>query len=89
MAKWQRLNIGDVLADKEDKSKSYIKINNDVTLKAGDYLNLESKKDQLDGITKAFEMGKVSEEVFESAKNRIEKIPDFVRFSIVKLTKND
>ena len=89
MAKWTRQIVGDVLKDKEDKSKSYIKVKADITLKAGDYLNLESKKHQLDGITKAFEEGKVNEEIFNSACERINKIPDFVMFSIVKLTKND
>ncbi len=88
MAKWTRTIVGDVLKDKSDPKRSYIKIKNDVSLNAGDYLNLESKQSQLDGIKKAFEEGKVNEEIFEAATERINKMPDFVMFTVVKLTKN-
>ena len=87
MAKWKRSVLGSVLATKDDKKKFYIKMKADVTLKAGDFINLESKQNQIDSIQKAFDEGKVNEEVLEQALERIEKMPDFVKFDLVKLEK--
>jgi len=51
------------------------------------YLNLESRESQLNGIELAVENGKLSEENAAKARERVEAIPDFVRFSIVLVTK--
>lgn len=80
MAKYIR--IGQVLKGKDDPGSSYIKMDQDVTLKKGDTLSLESKKQQLDGLAKAEESGKISSENAAKARESIEKIPDFVRFTI-------
>jgi len=89
MSKWKRTVVGSVLAQKDDKKKFYIKFKQDVNIKAGDFINLESKQNQIDSIQKAFDEGKVSEDVLESALERIEKMPDFVKFDLVKLEKLD
>ena len=85
MAKWQRQVVGDVR--KNDKGGSYIKIKDDVTLKRGQCLNVESKAEQLAGVDKALADGKMSEEVAEKVKERINKIPDFILREIILLNK--
>ena len=88
MAKFKRLTVGDIVKGKDGKP-DYIKISNDVVLKRGDFLNLESKASQTKSIETAVKDGKMSEEIATSVMERVNKIPEFVRFQIVKLEKQE
>lgn len=86
---WTRRQIGKVVKKSEDKQKYAgvkefsIKIDEDITLKAGEYLNLENKAFKLASLEA--NKGKMSEEVYTKAHERIEKMPDFVFFEIIKV----
>jgi len=84
---WKREIIGKVLKGKDGKA-DYIQIKQNVTLKEGEYLNLESKKQQLDKVNDLLQEGILSSENALKASERIEKMPDFVRFEIVRVTKD-
>lgn len=86
MAKYKRINVGSIVKGK-DGGADYIKISKDVMLKQGDFLNLESKAQQLKSVQEAVSNGKLSGEVAETIMENIEKIPDFVRFQIVRIEK--
>ena len=62
-----------------------IKIEQDITLKAGTYLNLENKAFKLASLEA--NKSKMSEENYEKAVERINKMPDYVFFEVIKLTK--
>ena len=85
---YKREVIGSVKKSKEAGKGDYIQMNMDVTLKKGDYLNLESQKSQQDRIDELLENGKMTAESHAKASERIAKIPAFVRFEIVKVTKD-
>lgn len=86
MAKWKRNTVGSVLKPKDGNAGGdYIKFSKDVVFKAGTTLKLESKKQQLENLQAAVAAGKLSAENGEAAKDRLDKIPDFVRFEIVHL----
>jgi len=85
---YKRIQIGSVLKSKDASQPDYIKINEDVTLKKGDTLNLESKKSKLASLEKNVENGKLSGDLADKIREGIEKMPDFVRFEIVKVTKD-
>lgn len=89
MAKMKRKVVGSVLKAKDKGKSDYIKIKDDVNLKSGQILFLESKKQQLDNLNNAVENGKLSSDMAEKIAARLEKIPDFVRFEIVLLDKGD
>jgi hypothetical protein len=84
---YKRTVIGSIVKGKDGKP-DYIKMSADVTLKQGDFLNLESKASQLKGLEAAVANGKLSGEIAETIKERLEKIPEFVRFQIVKVNKD-
>lgn len=86
--KYKRTVVGSVVKNKDAGKPDYIQIGTDIVLKKGQYLNLESKAVQLAGIEKAVADGKISGENGEKAKERINNIPDFVRFQIVSVEKN-
>lgn len=82
MAKKKRMTVGSVLKSKPDKDGNvgpdYIKM--------GDkFYKLESKKFQLESLEQAVAAGKLGEDVAKKVRERIEKIPDFVRFEIIEL----
>jgi hypothetical protein len=85
MAKKTRNVIGSVLKSKEAGQPDYVKINKDVTLKQGQTLRLESKKQQIDSAKAAIAAGKLTGDLGATILERLEKIPDFVRFEIVSL----
>ena len=85
---YKRLKIGAVLKSKDTTQPDYIKIDQDITLKKGDILNLESKKSRLAQVEKSLAEGKLTDEVADKIKEEIDKIPEFVRFQIVKVNKN-
>lgn len=88
MAKYKRTNVGSVVKGKDGKP-DYIKISRDVVLKQGDYLNLESKALQTKNVEDAVASGRMSAETAESIMSKVNEIPEFVRFQIVKIEKQD
>lgn len=86
--KYKRRVVGSVLKDKNDPKVSYIKMREDVVLKGGEIIRLESKKQQLASLEAAMAAGKITEEMGNTIKERIEKIPDWVLFELVKLTQS-
>ncbi len=85
---YKRKQIGSVLKSKDVSQPDYIKITEDIVLKKGDILNLESKKSKLASLDKNIENGKLSGDLADKIREGIEKMPDFVRFEIVKVTKD-
>lgn len=91
MSKWNRLQIGKIVKKSSDKQRFEkvpefsLKIEQDITLKAGTYLNLENKAFKLASLEANKE--KMSEENYEKALERINKHPDFVFFEVVKISK--
>ncbi|NDD84120.1 hypothetical protein EBZ38_07580 [bacterium] len=85
MSKTRRKVIGSVCKSKDAGKPDYIKIREDVVLKKNQSLRLESKKFQMESLEGATAQGKVSAELSEKIRDRIDKIPDWVRFEIVAL----
>ena len=86
MAKWKRTKVGSVLKDKNDPKKFYIKFNKECNFNQNDCLSLESKEDQLSSLEDAFAAGKLKdEEMVNEIRERIQKIPDFVEFEMIKV----
>lgn len=87
MAKYKRTVVGSVVKSKEAGKPDYIKVNGTHVLTDGQYLNLESKANQLASLEEALKNGKLSGEAADQARERINKIPEFVRFQIVAVSK--
>lgn len=93
MPKWTRNQIGKIVKKSEDKQRFpdvkefSLKIDQDITLKAGTYLNLENKAFKLASLEA--NKDKMSEENYEKALERINKHPDFVFFEVLKIQKED
>lgn len=91
MAKWNRQQIGKIVKKSDDKlrypgvKEFSLKIEQDITLKAGTYLNLENKAYKLASLEASRD--KMSAENYEKALERIGKMPDFVFFEVIKLDK--
>jgi len=88
MAKWKRLVVGSIVKGKDGKA-DYLKVSKDIVLKQGDYLNLESKAAQLKNLEEAVANGKLQEEVADKVRETVNSIPDFVRFQVVRLEKQE
>lgn len=88
---WNRQQIGKIVKKSDDKlrypgvKEFSLKIEQDITLKAGTYLNLENKAFKLASLEANKE--KMSEENYEKALERINKMPEFVFFEVVRLEK--
>ena len=93
MAKYKRTVIGSVLKSKTAGEPDYIKIRADLksnlVLKPGTNVRLESASFQLKSVQAAMKDGKLSEDLGKQIEERIGKIPDFVRFELVLLEKNE
>lgn len=85
MAKFKREVVGSFLKAKEDGKAPYIKIKNAVTFKEGDIIRVENKKFQLASLESAIQSGKLSGENAEKARERINKIPEFVLGELIVL----
>lgn len=87
MAKLKREVLGSFLKAKEDGKTPYIKITskNAVTFKEGDIIRVENKKFQMASLEAAIQAGKLTGEIAEKARERINKIPDFVLGELVVL----
>ena len=97
MAKLKRRTIGSVIKSKVAGEQDYIKLRGDTSQdlikalsladpKKGLSLRLESKASQLSSLEGAVTAGKLSEDVAETIRERIGKIPDYVRFEIILLS---
>jgi hypothetical protein len=77
MAKYK--TIGSVIKSKdfEVTKEAYIKIKEDVTLKAGSFVSLVNPRTLADKLA-----GKVSDEVLEKIRERGEKTPSFIMFEL-------
>lgn len=73
----RKVTIGSIVKSKDGTGK-YIKVRNGVTLKEGQYINVESKAELLAKLEQALSNGKISAETAEKQRGYIEKIPDFV-----------
>lgn len=89
MAK-KRLTIGSVVKSKDPLKSNYIQVRKDlkepIVLQAGQYIQVESKKFQQDSLERAAQEGKLSGEVLQKARERINKIPDFVIAELILIT---
>lgn len=91
MATWNRRQIGKIVKKSDDRQRFpdvkefSLKIEQDITLKAGSYLNLENKAFKLASLEA--NKDKMSEENYEKAVERINKMPDYVFFEVIKLDK--
>lgn len=83
MAKGKRTVIGSIVKSKDPAQPDYLKINKAINLKEGQILRLESKKEQLKSVDYLVQNNKISADVAKSIRERIEKMPDFVRFEVV------
>jgi hypothetical protein len=85
--KYRREKVGSICKGKDGKS-DYFKVFKDHTLLDGSYLNLESKKDQLKNLEEGIAAGRLKDpETIASMRERIDKIPDYVRFEVYKVNK--
>lgn len=84
----KRLVLGQILNPKEPGGGRYIKVGRDVnaTLKEGDILRIETKKEQIESAKAAGAAGKLSADIVAQIVERVEKQPDFV-FGQVVLTR--
>jgi len=83
MAKKKRQVVGSVCKAK-DGGPDYIKMR-----ESGKTYRLESAKQQLESLEKAVTDGKLSAEIGDKVRERIEKIPLWVRFEIIELVDAD
>jgi len=77
MAK-KRMQVGSVCKSKKDGEPDYIK------MRDGKSYRLESKSYQLKSLEDAVKQGKLTEDIGEQVRERINKIPDWVRFELVE-----
>lgn len=93
MAAWDRKQIGKIVKKSPDKQRYEkvpefsLKIEQDITLKAGSYLNLENKAFKLASLEA--NKAKMSEENYEKAIERINKMPDYIFFEVISLKKTE
>jgi hypothetical protein len=94
---WNRTQIGKIVKKSEDKQRYKdvkefsFKVDlppgtDSITLKNGQYLNLENKAYKLASLEANRE--KMSPENYEKAVERINKMPDYVFFEVLKLEKD-
>lgn len=81
--KQKRRVIGSVIKNRESGKPDYIKVREDINLAKGQILRLESKQFQLKSLEQAVSENKISADYGAKVKERLEKIPDFVRFEVV------
>lgn len=82
----RRLTVGSIIKGQiKDgvKQQDYIKMSYDINLKKGEYLQLKSKEQQLQDLDEGVNAGRLSEESADKIRERVQKIPDFVRFELV------
>jgi hypothetical protein len=80
MAKY--LKVGSVLRSKDNPKNYYIKMDQDVSLKKGETLSLQSKEEQLERLESSLSSGKLTEDLAVKIRERLEKIPEWVKYEI-------
>lgn len=89
MGKKKTVIIGSVVKARpgpDGKAKpDYIKIMNDVSLKAGQFLNLESKAERQKRLDESVASGKLTGKLVDDIQAGIDRSPDWERFRIVSL----
>lgn len=91
--KFTRRVVGSVIKSNDPEKPNYMKFRltgdkKPLTIEDGMTLSVESKAFQLKNLEKAAAAGKLSEDLVEKIKARIEKIPDFVLGEIVLVQRN-
>jgi hypothetical protein len=84
MAKKKRLTVGSIWKGREGKP-DYIKIDNDVVLTKGQFVNLETKAQKIKSLKDAIEAGRLSGEGAQKMLERAEKMPEGIRFELYVL----
>lgn len=74
----KRRVLGSVCKSKEPSKPPYLKLKEAVTLQAGQVIRVESAKFQLESLERAVAEGKLSGDLAEKVRERIQKIPDWV-----------
>ena len=90
MAKTKRIKLGSVMKGQNGKP-DYIKVNirdkegkpGTYVLKDGQFLDLDSKAKQLEDVKFLIENDKIDADTGKYLTEKINKIPDFVRFEII------
>lgn len=86
--KRKRIIVGDMLKAKAGSSSApYIKVSQEVTLRPGDIISVESKGYQLQSLEAAKTAGKISDDLYETRKEQIGKTPDFVMGKLIFVPK--
>ena len=85
--KTKRRVVGSVLKSQKNPKEFYIKFRDDLVVKKGDVLRLESKKQQIESLEAAVAANKLSGELSAQIRARIDRIPEFVAFELIKLTR--
>lgn len=95
MAKYKRVKLGSITKEKDGnrfKFKAYIKDKegkpSQYVLNDGQFLDLESKADQLADIKFLVENDKIDAETAKYLTDKVNKIPDYVKFEVVAKEKN-
>lgn len=73
--KWTK--IGAILKSKNNNSGFYIKIDQDVSLKKGDYVTVKNPRETVEEL---LSKGVLTE---EQAQERLQKIPDWVKYELI------
>ena len=79
----KRKIVAQILKGKDGKG-DYIKVDQDVSLKAGEFLELESSASIRKRADELLASGKIDEEFADKLREQADKIPSFVRFRVVK-----
>lgn len=82
MAKLKRNQVASFCKSKDDSSPPYIKFRD------GKIYRVESAKFQLKSLEQAVSDGKLSEDVAEKIRERIQKIPEWVLGEVIELVPN-
>ena len=81
--KSKRTIVGQILKGKDGKS-DYIKVDADITLTKGEFLELENASTIRRRAEELLEQGKIDEKFADVLRESADKIPSFVRFRIIK-----
>ena len=84
-AKKKRKVVGSFYKSKEADRPPYLKMKESVTLAKDSVVRVESKKFQLESLERAVSSGKLSGELVEKIRDRIDAIPDFVLGELIVL----
>jgi len=92
MGNYKRRNVGSIYKSKDKNKSDYLKVNlkpgdPPLVLNNGDILQIETKEYQLKNLEQGREAGRVSDDTYEKALERINNIPDYVRASVVQSKK--